>query len=110
MIAVLFSIELATSLCNGFDPSSLHYSQDLLREHLLNCIEEKYITSLPPVKIRSESYVKKKFQSSVFVARRSVFVARRSVFGVNFSFTPNSNPIDISSVVYKNTKASHSYK
>ena len=37
-------ITFAISLCKGFNPSNLHYSQDLLKEHRLNCIEEKYIT------------------------------------------------------------------
>ena len=44
---VFFSIVFATSLCTGFDPSDLYYNQDLLREHLFNCVENKYLSPFP---------------------------------------------------------------
>ena len=43
----LFSIAFATSLCTGFDPSDLYYNQDLLREHLFKCVENKYLSPFP---------------------------------------------------------------
>ena len=43
----LFCIAFATSFCAGLDPAYLCYNQDIFREHVLYCIEYKYISPFP---------------------------------------------------------------
>ena len=51
----LFAIAAATSICNGRDPSSLHYDQHAMRRHLYNCLVKGHIDPFPSRQVdRSE--------------------------------------------------------
>ena len=43
----LFAIAFSASLCEGEDPTKLHYQQDRMRQHLRDCLEKGEITSFP---------------------------------------------------------------
>jgi len=43
----LFSLAVATALCNRQDPSTLHWNQRLMWQHLLHCFEKKKMTLFP---------------------------------------------------------------
>ena len=43
----LFCVAFATSVCAGLDPAYLCHNQDIFREHVLYCIENKYISPFP---------------------------------------------------------------
>ena len=43
----LFCVAFAASLCAGWDPAYLCYNQDIFREHVPYCIENKYISPTP---------------------------------------------------------------
>lgn len=43
----LFSIAFATTLCTGFHPADLQYNQSYFRDHLLDCIQKRFITPFP---------------------------------------------------------------
>ena len=48
----LFAIAFAESLCSGASPSSLRYTQESLRSHLLKCLDNRAITPFPSTKRR----------------------------------------------------------
>ena len=43
----LFAIAFATDIAEGNDPSFISYNQDLMREHLLHCLERQRFTPFP---------------------------------------------------------------
>ena len=43
----LFAIATACVVCNGDDPTSLHFEQPLMREHLLKALESKKLSPFP---------------------------------------------------------------
>ena len=49
----LYAIAYATDLCHGNKPSHLHYHQDKLRLHLVECLETKKMTPFPSQSCRS---------------------------------------------------------
>ena len=49
MIAVCSVFAFATCICAGLDPAYLCYNQDIFREHVLYCIENKYIFPFPSI-------------------------------------------------------------
>jgi len=42
-----FSIAYALTLCTGFDPAEVLYDQRQFRNHLLQCIQNRYVTPFP---------------------------------------------------------------
>nr|XP_047132634.1 uncharacterized protein LOC124811303 [Hydra vulgaris] len=43
----LFAIAVATDLCYNYDPSIKCYKQELMRNHLLKCFSDNYLTPFP---------------------------------------------------------------
>lgn len=43
----LFSLAIATDLCNGINPSTQSYDQQGLRQHYVNCLESRRMTLFP---------------------------------------------------------------
>ena len=43
----LFAIAVATAIAHGKDPSQSQFKQNQIRDHLLNCFKNKYITLFP---------------------------------------------------------------
>ena len=43
----LFAIAMATDICNGIDPATVHYKQDAMRLHLVRAFENQYLSPFP---------------------------------------------------------------
>ena len=43
----LFAIAVITAIAHGKDPSQIQFKQEEIRNHLLNCLKDKYITLFP---------------------------------------------------------------
>ena len=43
----LFAIAVATVIGHGKEPSQLQFKQDQMRDHLINCFKNEYITFFP---------------------------------------------------------------
>ena len=43
----LFSVAYATEVCLGRKPESVSFDQQLMRQHLINCLNEKHFQSFP---------------------------------------------------------------
>ena len=46
----IFAIATALSIALGLDPSKLNYNQELMRNHLKSCFENKYLKMFPCLK------------------------------------------------------------
>ena len=55
----LFVIANATAICNGMDPAYLEFKQGLMREHLKNAFDKKFLTPFPAKKIKQKLLVQK---------------------------------------------------
>ena len=55
----VFAIATALSIASGMDPSKLNYNQELMRNHLKSCFENKYLKMFPCLKDVVNKTVKK---------------------------------------------------
>nr|XP_047132815.1 uncharacterized protein LOC124805812 isoform X2 [Hydra vulgaris]XP_047132816.1 uncharacterized protein LOC124805812 isoform X2 [Hydra vulgaris] len=60
----LFAIAAATDLCYNYDPSIKCYKQELMRDHLLKCFSDNYLTPFP---IETNERKKKKLPKPINV-------------------------------------------
>ena len=67
----LFALAFATALCEGKRPEELHFKRDLLRPHLLQCLEEGKMTSFPSKVVRRGQKVKRVDSINVFCRCRT---------------------------------------
>ncbi len=43
----LFAVAVITAFSHSKDPSQMHFKQEEMRDHLLKCFKDKYITLFP---------------------------------------------------------------
>ena len=43
----LFALAVITAICHGKDPFQMHFKQEEMRDHLLKCFKDKYMTLFP---------------------------------------------------------------
>ena len=49
-----FALAYATAVCHGLDPTALCFDQRKLRQHVVDCIENKFVTPFPVTREHSQ--------------------------------------------------------
>ena len=70
----LFAIAFATELVSGRDPTGCHYVENQLRQHLLQCLENHFLSSFPsrPRRVSFGGVVKSSVAESIYCTCRMV--------------------------------------
>ena len=50
----IFALAYATAVCHGLDPTALCFDQRKLRQHVVDCIENKFVTPFPVTREHSQ--------------------------------------------------------
>lgn len=80
LLCGFYAIANCVSLCFGKDPCNFRYSEDLMRQHLLVCLENNRITQFPVDSYRTvRKNIVRNFKCSLYCVCRSIFKSTDSM-------------------------------